>query len=302
MNKRRFSVPSTSALVAFESAARHGNFSRAAQELNTSQSAVSRHIADLEGRLGARLFDRHKKGVILNAQGSYFQQAVISGLDRIQAAAAVISNWTEGDEITIACTHEISHLFLMPRYEALEAALGREVQIRIMTHEYDTLGLHLESRIDVTFAYEFLDKAPSDYVQVFQEAVQPVCAPTFAKEHHAVLCQPVSSWSGLPFLQLTKRNQGWATWEDWLASTDTAGLAPEFIRFDNYVYLLEAAASGRGLALGWRGLIERHLSSGTLVPVSDCYVSFDRALYAVLTPRGRNRRAAIACLDFLAKA
>jgi len=51
--------------------------------------------------------------------------------------------------------------------------------------------------------------------------------------------------------------------------------------------LLEAAAAGKGLALGWQDLIERHLQNGVLEPLVDNYVSFDRGIYAILTARGR---------------
>lgn len=295
-------MPSTSALLAFESAARHGNFSRAAAELNTSQSAVSRHIAELEARLGATLFDRDKRGVTLNARGRYFQQAVVAGLERIEAAAITIADWSQGDEVTIACTHEISHLFLMPRYEALERALGENTQIRILTQEYGVLDSRLASRVDVTFTYGASEQPPPDAVQVFQEAVRPVCAPAFLREHGEILKQPPEQWGDLPFLQLTKRNEGWAIWEDWFTAAGAKIPAPRFLRFDNYVYLLEAAAGGRGLALGWQGLIERHMNSGTLVPVTKNYLKFDRALYAVPTARGRNRQPVTTCLGFLAAA
>ncbi len=286
-------------MLAFESAARLGNFSHAAAELNTSQSAISRHIADLEGRLGARLFDRNKRGVTLNARGRYFQQAVVAGLERIESAAATIADWSHGDEMTIACTHEISHLFLMPRYEALEQALGEATQIRIMTQEYGVLDSNLAARVDVTFAYGAWDKPPPGGVQVFREAIRPVCSPAFRLDHGETLEQSPAQWGNLPFLQLTKRNEGWAVWEDWFTAVGAKTLAPRFLRFDNYVYLLEAAAGGRGLALGWQGLIERHLKAGTLVPAADNYVTRDRALFAIPTAKGRNRPATKACLALL---
>ena len=76
-------------------------------------------------------------------------------------------------------------------------------------------------------------------------------------------------------------------------------ITPNYTFFSNYVYLLEAAAAGKGLALGWKGLIERHLQDGVLMPVVNEYVTFDRAIYAILTARGRNNPLAqqfTACL------
>ena len=63
MHRRRYTVPSTSTLVAFESAARHCNFSRAAAELNTSQSAISLRVAHLKARLATRMFECEERRI-----------------------------------------------------------------------------------------------------------------------------------------------------------------------------------------------------------------------------------------------
>ena len=90
----RRQIPSTAALIAFESAARHCNFSRAAAELNTSQSAISRHISGLETQLSAQLFERRNKTVRLTDAGTQFYHAVVSGLETISTAAAAVAEAT----------------------------------------------------------------------------------------------------------------------------------------------------------------------------------------------------------------
>ena len=110
-------VPPTSKLIAFESAARHGNFSHAAQELETSQTAISRHMARLETQLGVRLFERSRTGVRLAEAGRRFRDAVASGLGALRAGAADAATLSAEarPEVAIACADEVSHLFLMPR-------------------------------------------------------------------------------------------------------------------------------------------------------------------------------------------
>ena len=83
-----YSIPSTSSLVAFESAARHGNFSTAAMELAISQSAISRHIRHLETQLSVRLFERSRTGVRLTEAGRRFLDAVVVGLGALRKGAA----------------------------------------------------------------------------------------------------------------------------------------------------------------------------------------------------------------------
>ncbi len=298
MKLRKRWIPSTSALLAFESAARHGHFSRAAEELNTSQSAISRHIAGIEDQLGTKLFERKGGKTALNSAGERLLRSVAMGLETIQAAALEVSNAPDDEQMVIACTHEISHLYLMPRFEGLQKAAGQP--IRIMTFDYDNFDVLADPRIDMVFSYQDLGAPPEHRAVAFSEAVVPVCSPGFAEAHAATLEQGPAAWGALPQLELTKSNRGWATWEDWFAAEGLGrqkGSGDE--GFDNYVYLLEAAANGRGLALGWRGMIEGYLEAGRLVSVGARYTEFNRPLLAVLTERAQDRSIARECLAFI---
>ena len=131
-----YSIPPAPALIAFESAAHYGNFSRAAAELGTSQSAISRHMARLETQLRARLFERSRTGVRLTEAGRLFRDAVHVGLGALRAGAADAASLSgeARPEVSIACADEVSHLFLMPRYQALREALGEHIRVRIQVH------------------------------------------------------------------------------------------------------------------------------------------------------------------------
>lgn len=298
MKLRKRWIPSTSALLAFESAARNGHFSRAADELNTSQSAISRHIAGLEDQLGTKLFDRRGGKSALNGAGERLFRSVALGLETIQAAALEVSNAPDDEQLVIACTHEISHLYLMPRFEALQNVAGQP--IRIMTFDYDNFDVLADPRIDMVFSYQDLGSPPERRAVAFSEAVIPVCSPDFAEAHRKILHNGPQAWGALRQLELIKSNRGWASWEDWFAAKGVRrsreGGHPGF---DNYVYLLEAAANGRGLGLGWRGLIESYLEAGRLVTVGDVFVEFKRPLLAVLTERAQDSSIAHKCLAFI---
>ena len=202
------------------------------------------------------------------------------------------------DHLTLACTHEISHLFLLPRFDALQALVGEETRIRVMTIEYETLDSIQGLPIDLVFTYRINGTRPDDRVVAQQEVVTPVCSPGFAEQHGAMLAGNIATWEGFSFLELTRPNQGWATWHDWFDRNGRSDATPNYIGFGNYVYLLEAAAAGRGLALGWQGMVERYLEAGTLVTPIAPNDSFDGPLQAVLTSHGRDRPVARACLSF----
>ena len=89
------------------------------------------------------------------------------------------------------------------------------------------------------------------------------------------------------------------TWDDWFESAGCPPPRPCYVDISDYVYLLEAAAAGEGLALGWRHLVDGYLDEGRLIPVAGGYVEFDRHCFARLTDRGRRRPDARRCLDAL---
>ena len=285
------------ALRAFEAAARHESFVRAAEELGIQQPAVSRHIADLEQATKLRLFERSGRTVILTPAGEVYHRAVVLGLKRIAAGALSAASLAEEQRVIVACGHATSHQFVMPRFSALRRALGENVCLHVLTLDYDMLDRLNADEVDMVLTYDRASSAPEDRTAVFREAVTPVCSPDFAATHAQVLDRPVAEWGQLPFLRLARPPRGWATWHDWFETAGYPTPRPRFTGVEDYVYLIEAAVEGQGLALGWRHFIDRYTDAGTLVTVVDGFVEFDRWCFAVLTERGRQRPAARRCLD-----
>lgn len=296
MGSKRYEVPSSGALVAFESAGRLRAVGRAADELNTSQSAISRHIRHLEEHLGLPLFDRTGRGVALTPSGEAYLASVASALDLLSTTGKALRTASQG--VTLACTHEVSHLLLMPEFARLRKALGKNVSIRFLTCEYQMIPEMVHAGADITFEYTALP-VEGRSVRVLDEQILPVASSAFMAAHSDILSRDPSTWKTIPLLALSKNNFGWATWDDWFASvgTDMSGLSAD--TFDNYVYLLEAATSGAGLALGWKGFVDRYLDAGTLVALPGTWLSRKPKLIARLTQKGANNRNAEKCLTFL---
>ena len=299
MNERDpYRMPPANALIAFECAARHGNFTLAARELRTSQSAVSRHIGQLETWLSVRLFERSRAGTTLTDAGERFRDGVAAGLAAIHRGAAEAAELSSAEQVVIACSHEASHSLVMRRYGALRRALGEHVQIRILTHHHHIRSLPADPAADIRLTWNAGAAAPEDRVALFKEAVRPVCSPAYAAEHAQTLAGPVAGWNGLTLLDLLRPNEGWASWEDWFAVAGHPARTPRRLGLDTSTYVLEAAAAGTGIALGWRHFIERFLEAGMLVTLGDGFVEFDRAYYGVLTEKGRRKPLARTCLAF----
>ena len=284
-------------LRTLESAARLGSFSASAEELHTTQSAVSRTIADLEARLGTTLFERVHRGVRLTSNGERYREAVAASLDRIGAAGATLTD--PDSPVVIAASHSVSSHFLLPLREDLYREVGSgAVHIHILTTGYRILDYVNESEVDIILSYDTHVSAPEDQVVSFRQIVGPVCAPGYARTHSDVLARPAREWGGLTILRRLPTIASTATWEDWFATKGQPCGQLRWLTYFDYLFLLEDAVAGKGLALGWRRMIERHLDAGTLVAVGDGFVEVDRPHHAWLTRRGRDRPVARQCLAF----
>lgn len=295
-----YRIPSTSVLIAFESAARLGNFSRAARELQTSQSAVSRHIAKLEEQLSARLFERSRIGVSLTDAGRRYLEAVHVGLRALHAGAAEAAALAGADPsaVAVACTDELSRLFAMQRFDALKAALGEEARIRVLAHADAQAPAPPEPAADVILAWDAENTVSARCVVIAREAIGAFCSPGYAAAHSDVLGGPVVGWSDLTFLELGGSDESGATWARWFEAVGRPASRPRYEAVEGHAHALEAAIAGRGIVLGLRHLIGRHVEAGTLVMLTGGFVETGRRFYAALTAKGRQRPLARACMAF----
>lgn len=297
VRKKRFNVPSTSSLIAFEATARLGGVIRASEELQTSQSAVSRHIHNLETALGEKLFQRQGRGVVLTSNGHDYYTAVKSSLERLHAAGNGLSQRTRS--VTVACTQEVSHFVLLPVFAELRSVLDKESALRILNCDYDLLDLLLPVGVDIVFDHSVAPTDPNA-VKVLDEAVVPVASPAFVKRFEQVLAKHPRYWSDVPRLDVAERGQPWVTWTTWFRANGCDVPNAPVVQFENYQYLLESAARGEGLAIGWNGYVDTYLETRRLVRVRDNWLRSLVGLYANLTQAGYSNRNAMSCLKALA--
>ena len=236
----------------------------------------------------------------LTDAGNRYRDAVAVGLGAIHAGAAEVAELSteEQVEVVVACSDEASHLFLMPRYSELQKALGDRVQIRVLTYQHDIQYLPPVPRADVILRWDSMEAAADDRVVVMEEEMRPLCSPGYAALHADVLNGPVTGWGELTFLNVSRPNEGWSSWEDWFDAVGRPDPTPRQSGYDSYTYVLEAAAAGHGIAIGWRHFIERYLESGALVVLTDGFLKTENRFFAIITEKGRQRAIARKCLTF----
>jgi len=188
-------LPTIRCLETFVTAARYESFNRAAKELITTQSSVSRHVADLEARLGTQLFTRKNQRVQLSEKGRYFLRAVNSGLGDIRTAMGVISNWSREEALTIACSHAVSHLVLMPIFERSQSKMEGHASLRVLAFENDIFDVGVADRVDLVVTYDTALIGASDQTTLLPEVTTPVCSSEFAAANAQTLKKPLTQWS-----------------------------------------------------------------------------------------------------------
>jgi DNA-binding transcriptional LysR family regulator len=293
----RRTIPSVTALTAFESAARNGSFTKAAVELSTVQPAVSRHIRNLEKFLGTPLFRRIRNRVILTPAGQQLQRSIAAGFDEISKTIQDISKKIQNKKLIISCSYDIAHLWMLPRYYRLQKALG-EVQVHIIALDYIIDASEYEIDISIVFGkVEHEERA----IVLSREEAFPVCSPEFLRKHAECLDRHgANSLRELDLLDMRKEGHSTLDWEEWFERLGIPFDSPQSIKHhNNYVYLLEAVCNGEGICLGWRGYVDAHLKNGTLVRPIEQSVTTDRATYLLGHKRDQVSAAAATAIEWL---
>ena len=275
-------LPPTNSLVVFEAAARHTNFTRAAEELDVTQSAVSRQIQLLEDHLGTVLFQRRSRGLELTEEGLRLQRAVAMGLEHIANVAADIRRNRGPDELTVATSVTFASYWLMARMAKFRAA-HPEIELRLVASS-PIIDL-TASGIDLAIRFGEGEWPGVETIRLFDDEIWPVCAPSYLKSHDEI--RTPADLLHADLLHLTKFDRNWVTWETFLANygvtdePDTRG-----VTYDNYMVLIQGALRGEGIALCGRRLAEDFIAHGDLVRPIQESLSSRRGFY-LLKPRDK---------------
>jgi putative choline sulfate-utilization transcription factor len=266
------------ALGAFEAAARHLNFSKAARELGATQPAVSHQISWLEAELGCALFRRLHRGVCLTPEGEILFEAVKLSRAAIEQAECQIRDHAGRRLITIATDYGFAGDWLTPQLASL-AAEAPDVEVRIIASQ----GPAETGAEAADFAIRMGNGAWPGFSStlLFRETVFAVASPALLGRLPQI--RDAREVASLPLLHLeSQANAPWLDWSGWLAGHGVARKPRDGDYFFNTTSILQQAAiAGQGAALGWRPLIDNALATGRLLPVISTPVSTDMGYYLV---------------------
>ena len=269
--------PSLRSIAAFEAAARHASFTKAADELNLTTGAISHSIKALEQRLDQRLFDRSGRGITLTVAGQLLAARVRLSLNLL-ADAFDTASLRARDRLAISTLTSIAQKILLPGLGRLQAAVpGAVLDIRCSNALAD-----LEGDVDVAIRFGPGGWRGLQSRQLGGEILFPVASPNYRDGQ-----LPVSVDELVDCRLIHHPESNWRLW------LDPAGPNPaqsaDALYIDDSLLALNAAAEGQGIALARGRLAEADLRMGRLVRLFDRSVPAEYDYWAVWNGTSRKR-------------
>jgi len=278
MKNLRHALPPMNALLVFEAAARHQNLTLAAEELCIAASAVSRHVGNLERRIGFTVFKRTGNRLELTPEGRRLAEAVSAGLGHVRDVTAVLRQEVGRRAVTIGCSYDVGHLWLMSRYRALAESVP-DYQLRVITS--DSYTNFDNADVDVSVRYGKGNWPGFASVRLFDEEIFPICAPELIEAHPELLGATPDVIMRFPLLQLTTDDTLGVSWTEWLRAQGALLPTVRSQLFPNYSLLLVEAMAGGGIAFGYTNLVDQLLADRRIVQLSDRIFHSGSGFYAV---------------------
>lgn len=270
-------LPSISMLRAFEAVMRTGATTAAAEELNMSQGAVSRHIQRLEAQLGAELFRREKRRLVPTPAGRHYADAVSRALDLIGRASMELTANPGGGTLSLAILPAFGTRWLAPRLAAFQAAhpgVTLHLATRLRPVDFET------EAFDAAIHFGAADRPGCGHLHLADEPMLAVASPDFLERHPA---DGPAAIAALPLLHLESRPRAW---ERWFAHHGLAAPAPRGMVFDQFAPMTQAAIHGLGVALLPPFLADPEIAEGRLAAAWGPAVP-GRGAYWLIWPRAR---------------
>jgi LysR family glycine cleavage system transcriptional activator len=276
MTSLRRQIPSANALFVFEAAARAGSFTKAAAELNVTQPAVSRMLGRLEEYLGIQLFERSPSGINLTDDGRLLYRCLSASFSEIETTIRQIrASRTASETVTLSLSSAFTTHWLMPRIHHFQRAFPN-VDLR-----FQLISGPLQGPVaDVDLGMRFIDGASKEYnAWLFSpEEIIPVCSPSYLKQHGPLGVGK----GGQTLLDLSASAPQWADLLEKLRLDRRPAM--NLMTFSDYAVVLQAAAFGQGVALGWVSAVSYALRNGELVPAGPHLVRTSRLCHLVAPP------------------
>lgn len=273
----RRKIPSTTALVCFEAAARHESFTKASQELSLTQGAVCRQIGGLEEFLNVELFRRSRRGVKLTEAGLSYSRRVAAQLDAVERDTLSVMGQQGANVIELAVVPTFGTQWLLPRLKDFQQ---RHPEVTVNLTNRTRPFLFADTPFDAAIYFGDADWSGTHSHRLMGENPVPVCSPNLLDEVGQLSAEKIAQ---LPLLQQTTRPYAWRHWFNSLDMNIARDMTGP--RYELFSMLAQAAMHEMGVALIPPFLIQRELAEGRLVVANRHALSSIKAYYLMIPER-----------------
>jgi LysR family glycine cleavage system transcriptional activator len=278
-------LPPLNALRAFESAARHLSFTRAAEELNVTQAAVSHQVKALEERLELRLFERHGRGLWLTDEGEIYLPFLRQAFDLIADGTDLVQNHEAHGPLAVTMLPTFAVRWFIPRLGSFQKQ-HPDIEVRIATTERNVDFTREDVDLGIRYGKGMWRNLECD--KLFEDRYVAVCSPALLRSD-----KPLERPEDLRQFALLHDADD-EDWRFWLTALHVKGVdSSKGLFFDTHDQALEAAAAGLGVALGSRVIVQDDLDDGRLVmPFGD--LTDENLSHYLVYPKGALRKPKVA--------
>lgn len=273
-------IPPFAAVRAFEATARLMSFTRAAEELCISQSAVSHQVRQLEDGLGARLFDRMPRGLELTPRGRTYLKFLTQILDMLEAATEEVRG-EAAEELTIKGTPGVINLWLLPRLRRLAEETG--LQVRLMTALPPTDFTRGDCDVTIHWGAK----------PVFGAVVEPFMAtPKIAVASPRLAADFASDPAGAFRRAVKLRDLTDDAWEEWAKGAEVDVGQLDGPMFPDCAMVQTAVLADQGIALAYEALVAGELAAGRIVRIHP-HATGEKLIYSLAYPESLRNSARV---------
>ncbi len=286
MRKLATNLPPLTWLRAFEAAARHLSFTRAASELNLTQSAVSQHVRNLESFLGRQLFIRKTRALDLTEAGASYLPVVSEAFDLIRKGTQSFTGGDRGQHLIIQCNLAFSVFWLAPRLSGLYER-HPWIVLNIITPIWLPERHAAQAAMEIRFGRD--DEMPANARRLTRDRFFPVCAPDYHQGKPDLETATLFDCAGMT-----------GTWNAWFKGQGLNFKRSEEVNLvSTFVISISAALQGAGVTMAHDSIAERLLAEGRLMRVSTHSEPMQESYFLLPASRHASRASVDVFLDWL---
>lgn len=284
------------ALRAFEAAAKHLSFKKAADDLGVTPAAISQQIRTLEDYLDVRLFRRSNRGLILTERAQMSLAPLRDGFELLDSAVEMIRDTGQSDTLRVSVSPSLAGKWLVPR---LNRFYEENSKVIVKINASMDITDFKDGEADLAIRYGNGNYPGLHVEPLLKESIIAVCSPTLLTESGKISPEDIAQLTVI-YDDNSMEGDGAPSWAMWqkAAGIEVVG-GQRALHFNQTSLAIEAAIAGKGIALAKSSIAEGDIKAGRLARVFDAELPVNFAHYIVCPKQNLRIKNVKAFIDWI---